>query len=144
MTNRILADRVIESGALFAGTWSLERVGHEQWVMRGTEENLPALFDILGSYAFPGDGKQTIELTTDMKLVIHPTVEHVQLRIYDKERMESLLKRDDRKLVISPESIKSVHEWLKEAFKGGVVQLSYLADTMSIFGEEEEKEGSDE
>lgn len=144
MTNRILADRVIESGALFAGTWDLERVGHEQWVMRGTKENLPALFTILEGYAFPMDSKHTIELTTDMKIVIHPTIEHLQLRIYDKERMESLLRRDERKLVISPESIKSVHEWLKEAFKGGVVQLSYLSDTMSIFGEEEEKEESDE
>jgi len=133
MDKRILADQVIESGALFEGPWALERVGREQWVFKGTKETLPILFRYLEKVEFPPSGKCEIQLTSDMKLMLHEPVKHAQLRIYDKERVEALMSRDTRRLVVTPESIKKVKEWLAEAAKNGVEQLSYLSETMAVF-----------
>lgn len=137
MDKRLLADQIIESGALFEGPWALERVGREQWVFRGTKETLPILFRCLEKAEFPPSGKCEIQLTSDMKLVLHENVEHSQLRVYSKERVEALLDRDTRKLIVTPESIEKVKKWLGEADKAGVDQLSYLTETMEVFGQEE-------
>jgi len=136
MDKRLLADQIIESGVLFEGPWSLERVGHEQWVFRGTKESLPAMFHYLEKVEYPESGKCEIQLTSDMRLMLHEHVEHVQLRIYDKERIEALLSRDTRRLNVTPESIEKVKAWVGEATKSGVDQLSYLTDTLAVFGQE--------
>ena len=141
LSNRILADNIIESGALFVGPWELERVGHEQWVLRGSKKDLPRLFRMLEGVTFRSSDKLMIELTADMKLAIHKSVEHIQLRIYNKERMETLVRRDERKLRVTPDSIEKVKAWLNKARESGVSQLSYLIDTLAIFEEEEGTDG---
>lgn len=139
MDKQALTDLIIGGGALFQGEWKLERVGHEQWVFRGTKEQLPRLFAVVERnrpLKFV-NGKYEIPVTKDMKLLFHETSDDVQLRIYDKERLETVLGRDTRRFRVSKESIEYVRGWIKEAAQKGVTQLSYLDETMAVFGEGE-------
>ena len=135
MNKQEMIDQIIGQSALFQGAWILERVGNEQWVFRGTKEAFPRLFMLLGDVEYTDTGKVEINVTEDMRLVLHESVEHVQLRIYNKERIEELLGREARKLQVTPESIETVKSWLDEAAKSGVSQLSYLAETLKVFEE---------
>lgn len=138
MDKQAFVDLLIGSGALFQGEWTLERVGHEQWVFRGTEEQFPQIFAVAERnrpFPFVG-GKYAVKITEDMKLLFHESGDDVQLRIYDKARIEMILGRDNRKLRVSKESIEHVRGWLRQAAQGGLTQLAYLDESMLVFGEE--------
>jgi hypothetical protein len=130
-------DQIVERQLLFKGPWSLERVGHEQWVLRGVKEDHPALFKMFEKIEASdfSSGKCEFKIADDLKLVLHEGVEHVQLRIYSKERIQPLLTREIGRLRVKPESIQKVKDWIIQATKAGVTQLGYLKETLGVFEE---------